>query len=208
MAVGIEIMQPRTFVISTRSGNDRFLKAANHLDSRGISYERFIGVDWRVSGLETRFTYDYDHPGTGFKISSKLVCLSFSHYILWRALEFCEGDYFWILEDDSEWDIDWKPRYEQAFSSLPDDWDLLWIGSCCTMNRPSKKIANNVWEIKYPMCTHAYMVRKKAIPKLVQSLDKIYAPLDVALFLHAMPDLNVYTILPRLCGQFNTTITP
>ncbi len=202
---------PRAFVITLRTTPaERWERERKHLEERGIVAEPFYGMDASVSGLETRFLYERDHPGTGFKVGSKLVCLYLSHYLLYRVLEQLLGDVFWIMEDDAEWDADWAVRWEEAFYYLPKDWDLCWTGSCCAGDKPKTLIAGNLWEVKYPLCTHSYAVRKKALPVLSQVLERIYAPLDVALADHAMRDagLKTYTILPRLCGQFNTLIAP
>lgn len=203
----MDIPQPRTFCISLRRATERWERERKHLDSIGMKYERFLGIDADVSGLVTTHTFEHDNPGAGYIIGKKSVCLCLSHYMLWGALTLCEGDAFRILEDDSKWEPNWKERYGAAMRVMPEDWDMIFLGSCCAEDKPKAKVNGEVWEVKYPMCMHSYMVRKKALPKLLECMEKVDGPLDISLF-RVMDILRVYTILPRLSDQFNTLIPP
>lgn len=59
-----------------------------------------------------------------------------------------------------------------------------------------------------PTCTHAYIVYKKALEKLLMTQRDIWAPIDLALIFRSFPHLNVYTVLPRICGQRGQDIAP
>lgn len=199
---------PRAFVITLKRTSERYAKEQEHLRSVGISAEPFYGLDAAIAGLQTDHTYEVDNPGTNYHMGPKLVALYLSHYMLWRVLQYLPEDVFWVLEDDAQWDAEWAKQYAEAMSVVPKDWDLVWLGSCCTGERVAKCIAKNLYDVRYPLCTHAYQVHKKALATMIDVHQKVWAPLDLALMFDSMPQLNVYTILPRLAAQWNTCIQP
>lgn len=196
----------RTFII----GLPRLVKregTLTHLAERGISAEKFDAVDYEVTGLCTRFPYEVDNPGSGFNIGPKLVNLYLAHYLLWNVCLHLENDSFFIFEDDVRFDADWKTHFDDAIGFLPDDWDLLYVGSCCVEhNRERRQVHNRLWMVRYALCTHAYAIRKKAIRPLLDGLQKVYAPVDIAMITEAK--LKMYAFFPRLCDQDGIEILP
>ena len=129
-----------------------------------------------------------------------------SHYMLWKVLSYLPEDEFWILEDDCRWDKDWLPRYQSAYSALPKDWDFVWLGSCCAYDKPQWCVDKNLYVVNFPMCTHAYMVRKKALPIMLEGCQKVWSPVDIAIVLDVAPKLKHFTIIPRIVDQYDTTL--
>lgn len=186
-----------------------------HLRSVGIEAEEFPCVcafdpDTKkpVCGLTTVHTYDVDNPGQGYTIGPKGVSLSVSFLMFWTMAMFLPDDYFFFIEWDALFAPDWKKRTEQALRDVPPDFDFLFVGSCCCNEKPKKHIKGEVWSVEYPMCNHAQIIAKKAMPTLVRTQRKIYAPVDISLAFHAFPHLKVYTMLPRAAAQRNTIIPP
>jgi GR25 family glycosyltransferase involved in LPS biosynthesis len=175
-----------------------------------ISAEPFFGFDGGVTGLRTEHTYEIDNPGTNYRIGPKTVSLYLGHLAMWRMCEHLEGDSFLILEDDVRFKPDWEEHFEFALPALPNDWDLLYLGSCCCMGHGNNpvQVSGHLHKVDYALCTHAYAVRKKALPILRWECEKIYAGVDIAMCLHGIPRLNAYAFLPRLADQFETEIAP
>lgn len=205
---------PPVFCITLRRTEARWLKEKAHLESVGINAKPFYGVDGQEWRLVTPHNYEVDHPNSGFNISksksgvvdSKLVALILSHVTLWTILQWMEDDYFMILEDDAKFPYDWREQFDLAIRSVPDDWDVLYTGSCCAGGKPATHKAGNVFEIHFPLCTHSYLVKRRAIPFLLEGCKKIYAPLDIAMANHTFPHLRVYTVMPRIAEQWDTLI--
>lgn len=191
-----------------RPPGSRWPETEKHLLEQGIKADPFWCIDWQVSGIETKFTYDIDHPGTGFKTHPMRICNCLSQYLLWRILAYLPEDEFLILEDDARFLPGWKNGYMKARASLPADWDMLFIGSCNCKNKPTQLIDQNLFKVQWPFCTHAYIVRKKGLKVLDETMQKFWAPIDIALNLQAFPKLNIYTVLPRLVEQFETKLDP
>lgn len=195
---------PRTFVITVNRRIACFDKTAAHLDAMGIKWERFDGMDNQICRLTPVDTFDLDRAGE--KIAPKHICAQLSHYMLWKVMLYLPQDVFWVLEYDAVMVPDWQAQYDRAMSVLPADWDLVHIGSCCYRHLEKKPIGQNLFEVKYPLCGHAIMYRKKALPILLQENQKFWAPLDIALAHNSYPKLRVYTILPSICGQLGTPL--
>lgn len=203
----------RAYCITLPETPERTEKAKEHFKVRGVKVEFFEGIHAEKFGLNTVHTYDVDNPGTNFRIGFKPTGIWLSHYMLWAALKmryeadrYC--DTFMVLEIDAKFPADWVARLKTALDVLPSDWDMLYIGSCCCKGQPTIPIRDPVYEVHWPVCTHAYMVRGKALATMLRTQRKVYAPIDISLTFHSHPELRVYTVLPRIVDQFDTEITP
>lgn len=197
---------PRTFVITVNRHIPKYEETKIHLQEMGIPFEPFYGLDNEKCKLLPVDTFDTDRAGD--KVCNYHIIGHLTHYMMWKVLSHMPEDAFWVLEYDVRMEPDWRERYDSAMAVLPDDWDVVFLGSCCTLNRPTTHIGNNLYEVHWPLCGHAMMFRKKALPVLLDVHQKVYAPLDIALFQDSLPKLRVYTILPRIVHQFDTTLPP
>ncbi len=194
-------MNPRTFVLTVDREIKCFNETAQHLDSMGIKWERFNGFDNKICRLNAKDTFDLDRAGE--RLEAKHVAATLSHYMVWKVMEYQPDPFFWVLEYDVRLVHDWMYTYRTAIDNLPEDWDILFLGSCCCKGRPTTHIGGNIYEVKYPLCGHAIMYRKKALPTLLREHQKINMPLDIALFYLSLPKLKVYTALPPIVEQVN-----
>lgn len=179
-----------------------------HFKERGVEVSYYYGLHAEKLGLRTIHPYEVDSPGSGWNMGPQPTGNWLSQRTLWSALLLLPDDVFFILEDDAIFPSDWRERLERNVKALPEDWDVFYVGSCCTEGNSKTHIAEEVYEVKYPLCTHGYMVRRKALMTMIQKLDeaRCYAPIDLALVFHVLPHLKTYTLLPRLLEQFNTVI--
>jgi GR25 family glycosyltransferase involved in LPS biosynthesis len=192
----------KKYVITLRETPEREAACRKHLGDVGFfGVEFWYGVNAAKWGLITTHTYEVDHPGSGFMIPKKHVGLHLSHWILWqKGLESGE-DIISIMEDDVSMAGDWQPRLDHILAAAPQDWDIIFLGSCNALNKEKTHVSGCVWEVKYPQCTHWYLVRRKALPKLIETQEKSWAPIDLALIFSTLPHLKVYTAIPRLASQ-------
>lgn len=209
---------PPTFVLTVRRDIKRFNETVKHLDEQGIRWSRFDGFDNQITRLQPMDTFDLDRAGE--KIGAKHVAATLTHYLLWNMMKYQPDDSFVALEFDVRFVDGWKEQFDQAMSIMPDDWDMIYLGSCCCKGRESTPIdwqytkcgdryeKTNVFEVKYPLCGHAIMYRKKCLETLLTIHQKINMPLDIALYYMSLPKLRVYTILPRIVEQHGTFLPP
>lgn len=190
-------------VVITMRGSSRIPRIKRNLNAAGISdYRIFYGVNGEKSGLKASIPYEFDNPGSGYLIGAKHVGCSLSHWMLWSALEFerSDWDYVMILEDDILFRSHWKETVDIALKKLPDDWDILYPGSCCTRNRMGRELDSNLFE-GMPLCTHCYIVRKKALKTLIETNNEVWAPIDLQMFFKSKHLLKTFTIFPRVADQ-------
>ncbi len=199
-------MNPRTFVLTVDREIKCFTETAQHLDEMGVEWERFNGFDNKICRLQAKDTFDLDRAGE--KLEAKHVAATLSHYLVWKVMQYQPDDTFWVLEYDVRLVHDWETTYASALEWMPEDWDILFLGSCCTKGRPTTHIGGNIYEVKFPLCGHGLCYRKKALPILLREHQKINAPLDIAMFYNSLPQLKVYTALPPIVVQAGAALPP
>ena len=198
----------RAFVLTVQEFPERTEEIQAHFRDFGVEAENFNCISAADSGLRTDHLYEIDNPGSGWKIPPKHVANWVSQYMLWSAMLYMPETHFLQLEWDSMFAPDWRQRTEEALSNTPKDFDVLFIGSCCTMDKPMTKIAGQVWDVRYPMCSHGLIIAKKALPVFLRTQRKIYSNMDIATKDHTFHHLKVFTVLPAIVTQKNTELVP
>lgn len=205
----------RPFVLTVPEFPEKTVAIQKHLRESGIeaeeypcfcAYDKLKAPAEPVSGLVTLHPYEVDAPGSGYKIGPKGVALCVSFISFWTMCSFLPDDYFLFIEWDAKLQPDWRARTEQALKDVPSDFDFLFLGSCCCAEKPKTHVKGEVYDIRYPMCNHFQILAKKAMPTLLRTQRRIYAPADISLAFHAFPHLKVYTLLPRCADQSDTKI--
>lgn len=199
-------MNPRTLVLTIDRPIQRFSETAAHLDSIGLKWERFDGIDNQLCRLSPIQTFDLDRAGE--RIGPKHIAATLSHWSIWKVMSYQPDESFWVLEYDVRLVPDWRQQYATAMAAMPDDWQVIFLGSCCCEGRETLHIKDNVYEVKYPLCGHAIMYRNTALPILLREHQRIYQPLDIALMFQSLPKLRTYTILPAIVTQAGTPLPP
>lgn len=195
----------------SRSGGPRdHSRMREHFAARGISPTYFYAVNVEPVGIRTIHPYEYDNPGSGYMMLPAQVGCWLAHRFLWSALLLLPDDVFLVIEDDAEFHADWRERTARAIADCPPDWDMLLIGNCDCAPKPKTHVAGEVWDVRWPATTHAYLVRRKALEALIDTTDaaRCYAPIDLSLGFHSYAALKVYTLLPRAVDQFDTVLIP
>lgn len=230
---------------------DRFARAQQHFAERGVHAEFVWGLHKSTSGLITTHDYMVDRgpgspdEGIPYQIGPHPTNIWLGHWMIWNAL-LLSGDREWfVLECDAKFEVGWRAAFDLLVQGAPRDYDLLYMGSCCTAGRKRQAVPFNLPHIRTlaqdeqvtaalgpsrmlyrlegtaPQCNHAYVVTRAAARILVQTLRKVWAPVDIQQAsecwggrLPRSPDpvqaperrLNVYTVLPRIVDQWDTEI--
>lgn len=196
----------KTFLLFCPEIKDDLLTASEHLKARGIDFDPVRAIHGETFGLLPSRPYNGNRPGAGELTNISQVGLVLSHYMVWSICEHVPGDAFTILESDAKFPQDWKERLDIAMTDLPEDWDILLIGSSNTGDKEKRQICGDVWEVFYPFTTHAYIVRKKALETLLTLCRDATLNIDLLMIREAYPKLRVFTMLPRLCEQRGTEL--
>lgn len=119
-----------------------------------------------------------------------------SHRRLLEKLRYSSDDYTLILEDDVQF-VDGL-SINDIMEELPFDWDLLYLGG---LNKGKVEkysehlnVATEIWQ------THAYIVRKKFIPVLLEQLNSYRWKVDIV-FSEALVKGNCFISNPPIAIQ-------
>lgn len=210
----------RTFCVCLPEQPEAIERARAHFAAHGLTnVDFFWGINAAVAGLSTSHTYEIDHPGSGYRIGHKPVGCWLSHYMLWSCLlrveadpidaaKLSEDDRFLVLEVDAKLGDGFAGDLARALADAPADFDVLYVGNCCAAGRAQTLVRGAVYECKQMLCTHGYVIARKALPHLLASLRRVWAPIDIQLTLEAFPQLKTYVVLPRIIDQFDTELPP
>jgi GR25 family glycosyltransferase involved in LPS biosynthesis len=192
-------------------GGARQAHAAAEFNRVGLGHTKFFrGIQAQHAGIHTIHPYEYDAPDSRWTMGPLPTGCWIGHRMLWAACLLLDDDVFLIFEDDVKLGPDWADQFAAAMQAVPSDWDALYLGSCCTADKPTTPIRGNIYEVKYPFCLHAYALHRKALLPMIETQDAAtcYGPIDITLTLHSWPTMRVYTVLPRIAEQRGTEISP
>lgn len=195
---------------------ERKIYLIDHLKKLGINDCQFIECfdkdKWDIEQIKK------DYP-TVFDITTSNTRLNYSEISLvlkycWAVKDAHEKGYesVLMLEDDVELHPDFVNLFNSFKSQLPEDWDLAWVGSCCDLH--AKTVPNqNVYRINGSRCTHAFLISKNCVNKIVNDIDNANDAADHYFnYLIEKFNLNNYWFEPSLAEQnksseiFNTSI--
>ena len=172
-------------------------RARAHFRERGVDAQFFYGIDKRLGVVATFL------KGSGQPLAPRSVACWLSLRALWAACLLLPDDRFLLLQDDAFFPVDWRSRLDDALRHAG-DFDMLYVGSCWTDEKPSRHIGGSVYEVKWPVCLHACIISgHKVLERLIDVQDKIGCreQMDDSLFYHSLPHMKVYTVLPRIVEQ-------
>ena len=194
-------------IVITQRGSKRIKFITESFKKTGIeNYRFFYGLNGEKSGLKATIPYTEDNRLEPYYICSKHVGCTMSHIMLWSALELADdNDYWLVLEDDVVFRDGWRESVDLALKEAPENWDMIFVGSCCSIGRVEEKVGHNLYRC-HPLCTHAYIVRRKALKPLLETTAEISAHIDLLIYFKSRHLLNSYSILPRVADQFETEI--
>lgn len=117
------------------------------------------------------------------ELSAGAVGCTLSHMALWTYLAAHSAmEYLTIFEDDAVWSLESHISLETLVDTLqeriPNDWDILSLGA------QHLEVAQNhgyYSELKRYWATHAYILHRDAVPKLLRNMLPIRVQLDAAI---------------------------
>jgi GR25 family glycosyltransferase involved in LPS biosynthesis len=200
---------PKIFCLTLKDTKKRKEYAEKHFKQNQLDVEFFDGINGKKFGLHTHIPYMDDNPnwtpddGPVHFISSGHIGCILSHYMLWKTLMYLPYDEIIIFEDDVILCEDFKKKFIQYKSQLPNDWQYVFIGNCCLPSEDHhKKINDNIIITDHPpMCTHAYMIKKSSIQVLIDTNSLAWSHIDIQIQKRSLTQLKYYIFHPTLANQ-------
>jgi len=181
--------------------------AVKHFMERNIEVNFINGIHAETFGILAWRPYRRDHPRAGFLIKMAAVGLALTHHMIWQICQYHHDDTWMICEADADFPENWQEKFNAAMGDLPPDWDIFLIGSSNSFDKPQTHIKGDIWEVKYPFCSHAYLIRETALETLLSIRDAATNN-DIACIDKAYPKLKTYTFLPSLVKQRGRELMP
>jgi len=138
------------------------------------------------------------------------ISLILKHNHIWEKMINDNIDNVLVLEDDALFSENFVEEFNSYTKELPNDYDLLWVGSCCGLHAPNITIDKHIYQIEGSRCTHAYLISLKCAKYMVEYLKENNSPCDF-MFNEAIKKFSLknYWLEPDLISQnnsFDTTI--
>jgi hypothetical protein len=198
---------------------DRYNACMERLAKNGIPNVYTVdGVHANKFGIIGTHPYELDNPNGGHMIGPKYVGSFLSQYVVYNVMLALPETHFMFLECDNVMNDNWREQLQLAMADIPEDFDFLFVGSCCAGDKRPKQVSggSSVYKFprtsgfpaRYPMGGNCYIVAKKALPHIIATQRDAYAPADINLALHSFPSLDVYAILPRIAEQLGNENLP
>lgn len=169
----------KVVVINLDKRVDRLEKITKQLDDLGITFERFSAID-----------------GTG---KNPMLANRDSHLQVWRENL---GKKILVLEDDAYFVDDFQERFDQVIQTLPENWDVFYLGAL--LDKMTGKVikVNNDWYRQIVSTgTQAYSVHPDIMQYCIDRLEIYDGYIDVGLRILA-EDMNAYITQPNLVTQY------
>lgn len=198
---------------------ERYRLAQEHLKQEGFEnvYE-LAGVHAKRWGVLGRHSYLLDgRPQEQFYNGEGNTGNYISQYAAYLVMDALDYSHYMYMEGDCRFVPGWREKLEKAIIDAGDDWDILFVGSCCCAGKGAVNIGGDVYEFPfrgaqnwgaYPMCTHCYIVNKRCVKHLIATNRDVANSTDISLMYNSFPKMRVLAIIPRLADQYGTNLTP
>lgn len=210
---GYNIQPILLYLPDTQAWLDRWEAMKQHLEYCGVFGEvlHVPGVHAEKFGVLGTHPYELDNPGKGHIMGQKYTGSFLSMYVIYSICNHLPDSHFLIMEDDTRFSDGWYPKLENALKKIPSDFDWIFVGSCCAVDKRAEYLGDGLYKyprtkqfpVNYPMGGNCMIVAKKAIKHILATQRDAYAPADISMALHSFQEMEVYSILPRICEQLN-----
>lgn len=187
-------MIPPVFVI-TCPELERYAASQAYFASCGVPVRFWRGVHGKTWGLRTSI---FHRPTQ--RISPGNVGLNLSCWNLWQALTLLDGDEFLLLDDDAVFCDNFREEYAKTRQELPDDWQIAFVG-WLDAGAERRLVSPRILWVERTFGLHAYLVRKAALPTLLDTMAIAHTNVDLQLHDRALPHLKHYCFDPPLIRQ-------
>ena len=171
----------KVMVINLDRRTDRMEKLVPQLEKLDIQYKRFSAVDAKK--------LDIDPVVAGLR----------SHLQVMKQIA---GQRVLILEDDAQFVEDFNEKFEKVMQTLPEDWDIFYLGALVPKDVGLIRMVNRHWGIQVLTTgTQAYCINPSRLEYFISKLEDYNYYIDIGLRDFAK-GLKAYITQPNLVVQF------
>ena len=171
----------KVIVINLDRRTDRMEKLAPQLEKLDIQYERFSAVDGKQLGIDP------------------IVAGLQSHLQVMKQIA---GQRVLLLEDDAQFVEDFNEKFEKVMQTLPEDWDIFYLGALVPKEVGLVRMVNRHWGIQVLTTgSQAYCINPSRLEYFINKLEDYNSYIDIGLRDFAK-GLKAYITQPNLVVQF------
>ena len=206
------------YYVNLDRSRDRRRNIESMCQRHGINAERFSAVDGKLLDLEDpKYQKALQKIKWWFLIENRKNVGHFGCYLSHMSIfeKFLKTDkqYCFILEDDAEFiTSNLKEGIMKNMKNLPKDWDILLLGyevnggpngyKEVREGNKNTKLKNGLLNLKYFTGTHAYILTRDCVKKLIENLQVMDWIIDWNIAYLARRGLvNIYGAFPPLVCQ-------
>jgi GR25 family glycosyltransferase involved in LPS biosynthesis len=137
-------------------------------------------------------------------LTPREIAVTISHVETLRRVAADRRAWGLIFEDDVLLAPDFREQFNTYFDELPDDADLVYIGSCCGLGIRDVDPDRHFYRKDHPAtkCSDSYLVRREAAAAILETIVPFVLEIDWELNYHLkLHDLAVYWLEPPLVVQ-------
>lgn len=141
-------------------------------------------------------------------ISPQELSLVIKHLSCYEQIVKNGQNFALILEDDVTFVDNFSELFDKYLSSVPDDFDLIFLGNCCNLRVPDPHPEVYLYAKSHPAtkCTDSYIIKASAAEKLLKTMIPCHAPADHELNAQLeQHNMKVYWLEPPLISQGSET---
>ena len=193
----------KVYLINLDKRKDRLEECQKIIDESGLVVEIVSAVDGSLLKEEelNRAFLDYIPEHT---LRGQHGCVMSHYNVIKQAKEEAHSSIL-ILEDDFELVSDFTGLFEDYYSQVPDDWELLYLGANHNFHEGLSlpRVRENIGVPIKSYTTHAYAVKESIYDKLLEVFNKDVggSPSDIGLCKLQKELDTCYSFFPSLIAQ-------
>jgi GR25 family glycosyltransferase involved in LPS biosynthesis len=192
------------YCITLKETPERTEHARRQAEKAGIEVDFIYGIFGKSMQVKCEIPYGIGPQGQVESASGAcrgVTCLVLSWHIAWQ-IAWREGhEEFVIFEDDFILPDNFQERWAKLRADIPDWCDFVYLNSCCTDNKLTEKITEELWHLEHPLCTAALWHRRRIIPLLQEKCQPANGPIDRLIEWYVLPHTKALTVMPMLVKQ-------
>lgn len=185
------------YCISLRETPERTARVKAEFDREGVPITWVWGIFGKSMEIKSETPMHSD-----YFVNRGVTALVLSHHFAWNMAQHDQAEEFMVFEDDVVLPENFLEKWAAIRAKVGDEIDGVYLQSCCVDDQKWKqKYRDELWDVRYPLCTAAIWWRQRAIPTLVEHTKPANTPVDILLEQKTLRHLKVLTVLPELVSQ-------
>ena len=175
------------YCISLRETPERTARVKAEFDREGVPITWVWGIFGKSMEIKSETPMHSD-----YFVNRGVTALVLSHHFAWNMAQHDQAEEFMVFEDDVVLPENFLAKWAAIRAKVGDEIDGVYLQSCCVDDQKWKqKYRDELWDVRYPLCTAAIWWRQRAIPTLVEHTKPANTPVDILLEQKTLRHLKV-----------------